>query len=282
MNKTPILRMLNLQLALGLLLVSSLACTHENPLSLELEGNIAMIRLPGGGEGLSGQCLPLEEVQMRPNGVLDLMVTTRYDFFPRVENRLPGSAAVSGIGPENLRSEAQTITIEGAEMTLQLDTTTEGPLKIGVLPWRTTWYSPFILQLEPGEKLGSKFTLIPSDVGKALKDQFNKFPGKRTARQVAIVEIKLIGRMADGSTLISNTIKYPVDICWGCLVSLPVSIGAIGIDPELQYQVCSQKQTPQTFTPPCMPGNDEYVPCGFYCFMCDQDNSCDDTVCPGA
>mgnify|MGYP006928160522 FL=1 len=267
-----------------LLLVGTAAqltgCTHENPLSLELEGNLAMIRLPGAGAGVTGQCLPQGETQFRPTGVFDLMVTNRYEFFPRIENKLPETQAISGMGPESLRLDASTVTVEGAAMTLELDTTSPGPLKVtGALKWRTSWYTPFVAQIEAGQFVGSAFTLIPSDVGQLMKKQFGDFADRRTARQQAVVKVRLIGRMADGTTVESNTIAYPVDLCWGCLVSLPVSIPGVGVDPALQYLACSSKSI-GAFTPPCMPGNDEYLPCQFYCAMCDLDNTCDDAVCP--
>ena len=265
-------------LLLSVLVLS--ACTHENPLALQLQGNLTMVRL-AAGEGVTGQCYPDGETVFRPNGVFDIMVSNRYEFFPSVENMLVPLESINGVGPQTLQMDPQTVMLEGAQVTLELDTTTAGPLKpaSGTPPWRVSWFSPFVAQIKPESLIGSRFTLIPSDVGEAMRTVFGAFPGRRTARQQAIVKVRVVGRMADGTVIESNTLPYPVDICWGCLVSLPVAIEGVGVDPEQQYQICSSKRM-ASLTLPCMPGNDEIVPCQFYCFLCDQDNSCDDTICP--
>lgn len=269
-------------LAFTLLMLTALgACTHENPLSLELEGNLAMVRLPGGGAGITGHCLPEGQAQFRPNGVFDLMITNKYDFYPRIENRLVQTQTVTGMGPESLRGDASTITIDGAQISMELDSASAGPLKpaSGAPLWRTTWFSPFQAQVDAGGVVSSRFALVPPDVGSEMSKVFKDFPGKKTASQQAIMKISIIGRMADGTAVESNVIQYPVDICWGCLVTIPVSIEGVDADPLEQYKLCSSKLVNQ-FTPPCMPGNDEFVPCQFYCNLCHLNGDCDDEVCP--
>ncbi len=265
--------------ALALLLVAAtlttVGCTHENPLSLQLEGNLLMVRLPGAGVGITGQCIPLAEQNFRPHGVMDLMVTNSYEFFPRIENKMVLQSQINGAGAQQLRLDSHTVTIEGAEMTLVANTST-GPLS-GAPLQNSTWNMPFSIQVEPEQIAGTRFTLIPPNVGDELRARFE---GQYTATQRIEVHVKVYGKMADGTEVQSNLLKYPVDICWGCLVSLPVAIEGVGVDPEQQYLTCSSKVVGLNFTPPCMPGNDEYVPCQFYCYMCDQDNSCDDKFCP--
>ena len=253
------------------------ACEHENPLSLELEGNIQMVRLPGAGQrgGISGQCMPQAEIDFRPYGVMDLMVTNSYVFFPRIENKMATQEEINAAGPRQLQLDGHTVTIEGAEMTLEANATV-GPLAGGALQ-NTSWSVPFSTQVEPGQFKSSRFELIPANVGDELRARFN---GQYTAAQRVIVDVKVYGKMADGTRVQSNALRYPVDLCWGCLVSLPIAIEGVGRDPALQFSVCTSKRVQLGFTPPCMPGNDEVVPCTFYCFMCDQDGTCDEQFCP--
>ncbi|HAN32028.1 MAG TPA: hypothetical protein DCQ06_10565 [Myxococcales bacterium] len=250
-------------------------CEHENPLSLELEGNVQMVRMPGAVQGISAVCMPQMEIDLRPAGVMDLMVTNSYVFFPRMENKMQMQTIINQATPQNLVLDAHTVTIEGAEMTLEANTTA-GPLA-GAPLQNTSWNTPFSAQLEPAEFKGSRFTLIPPNVGDELR---NRFSGQYTAMQRILIDIKLYAKMADGTRLQSNTLRYPIDLCWGCLVSLPFSQPGVGLDPEQTFSVCNTKLVDPLFTPPCMPGNDEYLPCTFYCFMCDQDSSCDEQFCP--
>jgi hypothetical protein len=259
----------------------STGCTHSNPASLALNGNILATRL-AVGIGVVGECYPEGTGRYRSHGTLDLMVANEYHFFPEVENLMPATTLITGNGAQQLRADASTVTVTGAEMTLQFNKS--GPLSNFNPPASlTTWYVPVSGIIKATGVWRGRFPLIPSNLGEALRAAFAADPNRYTTSNTMIVSVAVEGEMQDGTVVKTQVLKFPVDLCWGCLVSLPVAAPGVGVvDGADQFAWCSQKLVDAFFIPPCVPGNDEFVPCAYYCHVCDIDGNCDDRVCPAS
>lgn len=256
------------------------ACDQANPASLNLNGCVPAIR-EAVGPGALGECYPEEGQRYRSHGTLDLMVYNKYDYFPEVFNLMPPTPTVSGNTFEHLRGDSSTVTITGALATLDLNQAT-GPLNGWNPPASLlSWYIPFAGSI-PGQGVWrGRFPLIPSTLGEQLRARFLADPKRYTTMHRVVVNLSIEGEMADGTTVRTQEVHFPIDLCWGCLVALNVATPGVGVvDPEQQYAVCAQKVVGADFIPPCVAGNDEFLPCGYYCYFCDLMGTCDDRFCP--
>ena len=289
-------------MALWLLLLSLAAAagcaTDASPEALSLRGNVVVIRLPGASAGVSGQCYADQAEYMRPNGTIDLMLNNKYDFFPRLRNLLKTTETISGNQVAQLRADASMITITGAQVKMTLDTGKDSLLKgstdlkkvLGIEDTDEGWYTPFVATIDAGEEVFSRFEAIPRNVGNMMRVQWNKAAAdkKYSTIETVTVYVAVEGFMQDGTVVRSQTVPYPVQVCWGCLVFLPQVAPGFGQTREEMYQFCNSGNVPSDYAAPCVMGNDEFVPCPFYCSVCKQngddppENACDDTFCPAA
>ncbi len=293
------------------------ACVQNTPTAIQMIGNGVVLRPPGGGGGaFPGTCIIDQVLMYRSFGTLDLMVVPQYDFFPELRNRLQPTGTVSGNLLQHLRSDASFITIQGAEVTARILRSSDGPYSSnadlpasagwnnanqspdGSFYYTNTWYSPFTIGVEAQGKALARFELIPHDVGIELRRAWFKEPGspdnyadRYTAKVPIMLDIIVEGRMADGTMVRTQAVPYRIDMCWGCLINLPVPVPDItNVSQAYIYGQCSSKLTGTEYTPPCLPGNDEFIPCTFYCHMCHgneslttsaaQELACDTRFCP--
>lgn len=255
-------------------------CAAENPMSLVLAGNVLAIR-QGVGPGIPGECYPVGLRDLRSHGTLDLMIANRYEFFGLIDNKLEQTSAISGESVQQLRTDASTVMLTGAEMTVRVDKST-GPLK-GWNPASsvTTYYMPVAGMVESKRSTWSRFPLIHSVLGEQLRTRFRNDPNKYTALQRVTVDVQVEGEMLDGTVIRTQKLSYPVDLCWGCLATPDTAIPGVGqLSPEELLATCSQKNISSNFIQPCVVGNDDAIPCGFYCHTCDLEGTCDDRFCP--
>ncbi|GEM_PF-3941135 len=306
----------------ALLLVAAVVvtgCVQQNPTAIQFVGNAAVLRQPGGGGGTQpGTCIKDQTQFYRSFGTIDLMIATQYDLFPEIENRLERSVNVSGNLPSHLRADASYITVEGAEITIRLRQDKEGPYdKSSDLPasngwvrqqaatdalaptsfyFTKTWFSPMARSIPSLERVLARFQLIPPDVGQDLRrawsNENEQYEDRYTTVVPAMLDFQIEARMADGTVIRTQIVRYPMNLCWGCLLFLPgTSPGVDDVDPVNMFRQCSNKVlTVEQFTPPCIPGNDEAMPCGFYCHVCQGNETlttpfateyaCDTRFCP--
>jgi hypothetical protein len=273
-------------------LVSTLGgcfATHPNPEVLQILGSVAAVRQPGAqSAGTPGVCMPESTSYLRAKGILDLAVARDYVLWPWVRNRLPPTEMVSGNGPQHLRLDASTITLSGAQMTLHVSPSAVGTNKplgktfLGATtdPSTKTWYVPVGGVLQAECELIPPVDLVGAEVGAQMQIDFKKYSTKYETIVPTIVDIQLFGTMADGTPVESGLFPFPVDLCWGCLLTpLQVPQG-VGLDLDQIWASCVKKQVPSEYAPPCAPGNDEQMPCGLYCHTCSLDNTCDPRFCP--
>lgn len=296
-------------------------CVQQNPATIQFIGNAVVLRQPGGGQGtLPGTCIADQSQFYRPMGTMDLMVALQYDLFPEIANNLQPTGNVSGNLPQHLRSDTSMITVQGVEVTVRIRRDNAGPYSAAnALPTRadgTGWtrqvatdgsntqyftrtaYVPMTRSVKALDSKIMRFPAIPPEFGEDLRrawfvDDGNNYADRYTTTVPAIVVFQVEGKMADGTTVRTQEIEYPVNICWGCLLYLGVTtLDITNVDPNAVYQHCAQKlmSPPEDFTPPCVPGNDEAMPCGFYCHLCQANQTldtptgaeygCDKRFCP--
>ena len=288
--------------ALLALTVSSCAL-DESPQVLILRGNTVVIRLPGAGSGVSGQCYANQAEYMRPNGTLDLMINNKYDFFPLIENHLLPTENVSGNKPTELRADSSMITVTGAWVNISFNTTNKDSILKGSAALRAKvltaaddptvkgWWVPFVVTIESRDEAYSRFSILPRDIGTLMREQWLKEqnPAKKYGTiETVTMHVTIEGVMQDGTIVRSQTMPYPIQVCFGCLVYLPTTSPGLGFEVDQQYQVCATKIVVTEYATPCVMGNDEYMPCTYYCYVCDQNKGdfqvggfdCDPTFCP--
>lgn len=267
--------------ALLLLSAGLTGCDQANPASLNLNGCIPALRQQIG-VGALGECYPEEGARFRSHGTFDLMVYNKYDYFPEVANKMPQTQTVSGNTQEHLRSDASTVTLTGALVSLDFNPAATGPLSSWNPPASSlSWYVPLAGMVLANDRWRGRFPAIPSTIGEQLQARFAADPKRYTTMHRILLNISIEGEMADGTTVRTQEVSYPIDLCWGCLVALDVVPAGVGVvDPEAQYAYCTQKAVAGDYIPPCVPGNDEYLPCGYYCAFCDLVGDCDERFCP--
>jgi hypothetical protein len=276
------------------LALATTGCLQEQPTALTVNGNVTTVRIAAGGGGISGVCYVQNTVSFRPEGIMDLAMANHYAFFPEVQNRLPPTSQVIGGTPADLRPETSHIIVEGVDISLSIDTTTEGgPFfeQGGTFP--TSAFEPTYMVIDAGGLEYGRFNIMPRFIGQFLQQIWADWDDDRkyTALQRVIVKATLVGHKADGTPIRSNEIEYPIDLCWGCLISVPdFGVGQDG-GSELFYAPCTQLLVINPFlAPPCVMGNDEYVQCQLYCSQCRAQDidpgigagaiGCDERFCP--
>ena len=292
-------RALPLRLCLMALCVAGgIACNPANPNTLRIVGNVVAANKQGS------LCYASAGAQIRVAGTLDLAVAKEYPFYAQVENLLLDTKTVSGNSYESLRGDASTITIKSAIISVELSR--------GTSTAKTPFYGDAATVLTGGKKdklvtswevpasavlIGSStsivpFSLIPGDltIGADWQARWRAFAKANASTngysytQRAIVKVALQGTTGDGTVVLSEDLTYPVNLCWGCLLSVPAPTPSTDvIDP---YAGCSTFVSGSDV--PCSPGADDYVECGRYCAMClvaktnsPQQQPCDDKFCPG-
>jgi hypothetical protein len=268
-------------LSLAIAIALTGCATDESPESLALLGNVVVIRLPGGAEGVSGVCYAEDTRQTRPEGVLDLMLNNEYVFFPQISNLLKQTQQLTQTKAKDLRGDASLISITGANIEMSYNKTSSPFASTQV---QKTWWVPFFTTVKAQNTTTSRFSLLIPNVGEALRKDWAKLPPtKRYATtQTLILKIFIEGKMQDGEHVRSQAVEYPLKVCWGCLVSVPGVFPGVGSDPEKQYGFCNSKVIGAEFNMPCTLGNDEFVPCTLYCATCDLDQNCDPKYCPSS
>ena len=203
--------------------------TTEDAPSFFLKGNAAVTQ--------QEQCIAQEDPRLfRPGGVLDTWITNRYKMFPIMENYLEPTKGNDDFGP--LYGEVHNIQLLGVSVTYEYPTNLASTTKDILSKEHFHAMGGFVLAGDPGVAI---VDILQPEVGNVLRND----PNAKMGFEI-IANIEIEGRLSDGSIVHSNTIYYPIKICWGCLVMDIVS------DP-------TDLGDAQDMTLPCVIGQDDGI-----------------------
>lgn len=235
------------------------------------------------------------------DGVMDVALSREFKFVASVRNNLPSLQLINGSGPTSLRLDPNAVNITSVhvEMVRSPSTKATSPFSLAnntikvnktiTGQNRTQWDIPTSGFIQPNSKGLIGINLVPDfeapgkPVGAEWQQRFFNFTDRARTVERVVLKLQLSGKTAGGNNVVSGTMEYPLDVCWGCLLSVP---GNPNVTPEEQWQLCSTMALPKEFQPPCAPGNYDVLPCTYYCLVCAKDEStktgpgCDDKFCP--
>ncbi len=172
-------------------------------------------------------------------GILDVALKPEYDATLIVGNQLTPRG-----DKENLRTETQITTIQGAEVQLLNDT--------GALDTEFTVATSGVILPDASDEAGFgvvNVRLIPATSGLALANDLTD----REQRRTRVAKVKVFGETIGGVEVESAEWTYVIKVCEGCLVSFPFE----ALDTDLGCTMAGD----QLPTPGCRPGQDGPVDC---------------------
>lgn len=285
---------------IGLAWLAGSACVAEENGSLFVVRNE---RLSGG----AGACgfEPSLDGDFLARGTLDISLTDRYLMHPTVLNQLQqtvnvrivpagggaggagaagGGGAGGGGGINDFRqalNETNAIILDGARVSF----TTPPGLSFALPSDR---FIPVSGTVQPAALTTTALEVLGVDLGNIVRRAPEFFdPGTNTFRRGAVVtvlvEIRFEGKTATGIDVESNTFRFPLDICAGCLlVHTPGTLAAdddnsLTCDPSKVVAGMGGAALAQPETP-CIIGQDQAVDCTL-CRTLVSDDALADELC---
>jgi hypothetical protein len=144
------------------------------------------------------------------SGILDVAFTKSYQ-----ATLLVGNQYTTRGNKQNLKVETTRVNLKGAEVTLK-DSQGNETAKFSV-------YGSGFADSSKGEDPGYGIfdaDLIPESIGQALADQLGK---NRDARTQVVASVRVFGDSLGNQSVTSGELSYPIDICYGCLVTYPLT-----------------------------------------------------------
>lgn len=182
-------------------------------------------------------------------GVLDVAFSTQYTAF-----LLVGSQLVQRGDPTTMKSETSRIHLEGTEVRLEdaSGTTIAGPF--------TVPGSGFIDPASGGTPSFGLMdsVLVDSRTGQALRSQLTSQPRGTLRRLTA--HVKAFGTTLGGVSVESGDFSFPIDACYGCLVSFPPEANLPGTQPQPNCLAPTTAGS-SNFVTPCYMGQDTPIDC---------------------
>lgn len=183
------------------------------------------------------------------NGVLDLAITNRYWLYPHFRNLLPTINEATGEGVSNLYPpETNYVNVHTVRVHVNLgqfysaantsDIPTMERYRLDGFEWDSG------VSVAPGDEGVTAVQVIPPDLGNLLFRLIRSYPNASNPGIWINVVIQLVGRTQDMWTVYSNEFKFPIMVCYGCLIRPTTNNPA---------------NPPTTTNIPCNPGQDEGV-----------------------
>jgi hypothetical protein len=234
-------------------------------------------------------------------GVMDVALSRRFKFVASVKNNLPSLQLINGSGPASLRLDPNTVNITSVHVDMVRSPSTKLTSPFSILNKDVkvnktltgqniaSWDVPVVASIGPlskglvGMELVPDFAAPGKPIGAEWQQRFFQFTDRARTVERVVLKFQLQGKTAAGGAVVSGTMEYPVDVCWGCLLSVP---GNPNVSPEEQWQQCSTMEVAKEFQAPCAVGNYDVLPCAYYCQVCTKDEStktgpgCDKNFCP--
>lgn len=277
------------------------ACGIEQPPAFLIVGNTipddsCTVKAQGGAQSA-----------FRAFGTLDLSIGDSYVAFLMVNNQFPQFESALEFQPDSLRLEPGDITIDGVQVTLQMDyATLVADLDAAQLTTMNDEWTALGLasqfqalasatplfyeryasgSVQVGATGVAIADIIPPHIGRALR----AFPqlvdtSEGPAEIEAVAEVHVVGRRQDGKLVKSGLFRFPITFCNNCLVA-PIYPQAIAINPfnpsagdPLSVDVALGSLS--TGSQPCTAGADDVVTNAF-CGALWAPGSCQQTRCLG-
>jgi hypothetical protein len=196
---------------------------------------------------------------LRTRGVLDLFVTSAYQMVPWVENRLVDSGTVrfssgNGDGLVGQEWEANDIILQRALIRY------EAPEALGV-PLPRELELDLSGALPPTTSASIEMQVITPSIGRTLAN--SRILREGTSLTLNL-RIKFFGVTSSGNKVDSNEFVYPIELCYGCLLSTPPD----AIDPDFPVQPnCRNSELDEELVLEdlCFTGQDVLVDCRVVC-----------------
>jgi len=195
----------------------------------------------------------------RPAGVLDVAIASQYR-----ASLLVGSQLVDRGSKDDLRTETSRVQMEGSEVYLtdSAGRTIGGPYTV-----------PSAGLIDPANGSNPSFglvesVLVDSVTASKLASELSAQP-RGTIRRLTS-HVRVFGRTLGGTEVESGEWKYPIDVCYGCLVTYPLGTD----DPTQPGPNCRAKGEDEP-TVPCEPGQDESVDCRICHALASSSGVCD-------
>jgi hypothetical protein len=195
------------------------ACTADGAESMQIIRN----QLPGEGCEIS----TTESGAYQPRGRIDVSSVNGYRFTPLVKS--------FAVIPEN-ENTLRRIFVEGANVDIVFQGSNQPTLGAG-LENSINFRAPFSGSIEAGGSTAFDFDIVTRELLADLVDDVT--PESPVQIQASIT---VVGEL-DGDGIESNTFKYPVEVCDGCMTN---QLGpCLGLSDEVEYStggVCNTKQ----------------------------------------
>ncbi len=198
--------------------------------------------------------------ELRTRGVLDLFITSAYQMLPAVQNRLVDSGTVrfavggNGEGLVGQEWEANDVILQRALIRY------EAPDALGV-PLPRELELDLSGAIPPAGSASIEMQVITPSIGRTLAN--SRILREGTSLTLNL-RIKFFGVTSAGRSVDSNEFVYPIELCYGCLLSTPPD----AIDPEFPVQPnCRNSEFSDTLdlADLCFTGQDALVDCRVVC-----------------
>lgn len=225
----------------GAAVVLSSACADNN-----VSIFVRQVQAPASGE-CSYQAQPSQPAYGL--GVLDVMLALQYRAALLVGNQLvPRGATDMG------RAETARVAMTDAEVHVEIP-------GVGEITSFTVPGNGFADPSQGGEPGWGIFMTILVDTASAtvLRDSVLRAAGdSRLSEFVRVVaSVKVFGQTLGGQKVESGVFKFPIEVCYGCLVSFPSDAN----DPALANDQPNCKKEGTSTSQPCLVGQDAAVDC---------------------
>lgn len=208
---------------------------------------IRQAQVPQQGSGSACTYNPSPSSTHLPGGVLDVAIRTQY-----TATLLVGNQMVDRGSKDELRTETSRVQLHGTEVYVK-----DAAGRVIAGPYTV----PGTGLVDPASGSNPSFglistVLIDSVTGSRLADELFALPFGTIRRLTA--HAKVFGRTLGGTEVESGEWQFPIDVCYGCLVSFPPEAD----DPAQPGPDCLNVSSSESrAATPCNPGQDDPVDC---------------------
>ncbi len=235
-------------------------------------------------------CLAADASRLIVYPVLDLSLAGSYRFFPVLKSLMLPLTGIQGVNPSTIDTNTIVLSSMQVSVVSGMVSSAVGPTgatkatpfgqkgTAGVSSTypTSTWTVPISGTLEAGAVLITAADLVPEKalVGSKYvpigEDWRSRFYTAAAASDFSSVDIVLsfqfLGTTLSGDNVITDAATTPMTVCYGCLLT-PATVSANAAD---YWAGCGTAAVPAGFEPPCLPGQEDFVDCRFYCHQCQE------------